>query len=220
MSPKIYNPPPNWPQPPAGWTPPPDWKPDPSWPEPPEGWQVWIDKPDDRPKQRRRAWILPVAVGVIAFLIGIVLGGLGGAGDSATNKASDATAMQKRAEEAETALSEMTMDRDQMANQVRTLEGQVAELQNKAGKATATAAPKAPAATIAGDGTFLVGTDVKPGQYRGNTSGGDCYWARLSSTSGGDNIIDNGLSSGPQVVTIKRTDKAFESQGCGEWTKI
>ena len=37
-----FNPPPNWPQPPAGWAPPPDWEPDPSWPQPPFGWQLWI----------------------------------------------------------------------------------------------------------------------------------------------------------------------------------
>jgi len=37
-----FNPPPNWPQPPAGWSPPADWKPDPSWPQPPFGWALWI----------------------------------------------------------------------------------------------------------------------------------------------------------------------------------
>jgi hypothetical protein len=40
-----FNPPPNWPQPPAGWAPPPGWNPDPSWPPPPAGWDLWI--PDD-----------------------------------------------------------------------------------------------------------------------------------------------------------------------------
>lgn len=39
-----FNPPPNWPEPPAGWTPPPDWEPDPSWPQPPVGWQLWVDE--------------------------------------------------------------------------------------------------------------------------------------------------------------------------------
>jgi hypothetical protein len=39
----LFNSPPGWPQPPAGWTPPQGWKPDPSWPAPPEGWQLWID---------------------------------------------------------------------------------------------------------------------------------------------------------------------------------
>jgi hypothetical protein len=40
-----FNPPPNWPKPPAGWAPPPGWKPDPSWPSPPDGWHLWL--PDD-----------------------------------------------------------------------------------------------------------------------------------------------------------------------------
>lgn len=38
-----FNPPPNWPQPPAGWVPPTDWCPDPGWPAPPVGWQLWMD---------------------------------------------------------------------------------------------------------------------------------------------------------------------------------
>lgn len=40
-----FNPPPNWPTPPAGWSPPADWVPDPSWPPPPPGWQLWIFDP-------------------------------------------------------------------------------------------------------------------------------------------------------------------------------
>jgi len=38
-----YNPPPNWPEPPEGWVPPPDWSPDPSWPPPPPGWKLWVE---------------------------------------------------------------------------------------------------------------------------------------------------------------------------------
>ena len=41
-----YNPPPNWPKPPKGWVPHPDWSPDPSWPPPPQGWRLWIDEDD------------------------------------------------------------------------------------------------------------------------------------------------------------------------------
>ncbi len=37
-----FNPPPNWPQMPEGWTPPVGWKPDPSWPKPPSGWPLWV----------------------------------------------------------------------------------------------------------------------------------------------------------------------------------
>ncbi|UMB70564.1 hypothetical protein [Mycobacterium paraterrae] len=41
-----YNPPPNWPKPPKGWAPHPDWSPDPAWPPPPPGWRLWIDDED------------------------------------------------------------------------------------------------------------------------------------------------------------------------------
>lgn len=40
----VFNPPPGWPQPPEGWTPPRGWKPDPAWPEPPPGWQLWLPR--------------------------------------------------------------------------------------------------------------------------------------------------------------------------------
>ncbi len=41
-----YNPPPGWPQPPAGWTPPADWRADPSWPPMPDGWVLWLPDED------------------------------------------------------------------------------------------------------------------------------------------------------------------------------
>lgn len=37
-----FNPPPNWPPVPPGWTPPAGWQPDPSWPPPPQGWPLWV----------------------------------------------------------------------------------------------------------------------------------------------------------------------------------
>ena len=38
-----FNTPPNWPAPPEGFAPGPDWTPDPSLPAPPPGWQLWVD---------------------------------------------------------------------------------------------------------------------------------------------------------------------------------
>ncbi len=82
-------------------------------------------------------------------------------------------------------------------------------------------APAAPAAvTIAGDGTYLVGSDVQPGTYK--SPGGDgrpCYWARLKDASG-NAIIANNFADGPSVVTIAKTDAAFETSGCQTWTKV
>jgi Domain of unknown function (DUF4190)/Septum formation len=40
-----FNPPPDWPQIPAGFAPPPGWQPDPAWPPVPAGWDLWV--PDD-----------------------------------------------------------------------------------------------------------------------------------------------------------------------------
>ncbi len=79
--------------------------------------------------------------------------------------------------------------------------------------------PVGPKTEFAGDGTFLVGKDIEPGTYRGNEAGGKmCYWTRLSGLSGemGD-MIANDIAQGPTVVTIKATDKAFETKRCGAW---
>ncbi|MCI3276266.1 hypothetical protein [Streptomyces cylindrosporus] len=71
----------------------------------------------------------------------------------------------------------------------------------------------------------MVGTDIKPGTYRTNGPQGglisDCYWARLSSTSGEvKDIIANGTSKGQATVTIASTDKAFTTTGCTTWTRV
>lgn len=47
--PVIYNSPPGWPEPPAGWLPPDDWRPDPAWGAPPEGWNWYTVIPDPAP---------------------------------------------------------------------------------------------------------------------------------------------------------------------------
>lgn len=73
-----------------------------------------------------------------------------------------------------------------------------------------------PKAVIEMGGTYLVGVDIVPGIYR--TPGGtSCYWARLNSLDTSD-IIDNNNSSGPQVVEILPTDRAFLTENCQQWT--
>jgi hypothetical protein len=45
-----FNPPPNWPPPPPGWTPAANFTPDPAWPAPPPGWPLWVlDDPTQTP---------------------------------------------------------------------------------------------------------------------------------------------------------------------------
>ena len=70
-----------------------------------------------------------------------------------------------------------------------------------------------------GDGVFVVGLDIGSGTWA--SPGGDsCYWARLSGFSGDLNHIEsNSLGGSNNILTIKSTDKGFESSNCGTWTK-
>lgn len=97
-----------------------------------------------------------------------------------------------------------------------------------AAPATTKAAPAKPAVvivTISGDGTFAVGSQVKPGTYRAVVPADSfgCYWERLKGASGQlDDVIANGLGDpgAQQLVTIKATDKYFSTQYCGTWTRV
>lgn len=88
---------------------------------------------------------------------------------------------------------------------------------------TATALPTQPPspgpAASFGDGTFIVGVDIAPGTYRAPNTSAGCYWERLSGFGGefGD-IIANGFTDDPEVVTIAATDAGFSSDDCGLWT--
>ncbi|WP_068265158.1 hypothetical protein [Janibacter limosus] len=67
------------------------------------------------------------------------------------------------------------------------------------------------------DGTFVVGTDVKPGTYVVKDVE-DCYWERQDANGA---TIDNDFkTAAAQIrVTIASTDHAFVAKGCGEWTQ-
>jgi hypothetical protein len=74
--------------------------------------------------------------------------------------------------------------------------------------------------TVAVDGTYVVGTDLKAGKWR--SSGGEfCYWARLKNFGGtlSSIIANDNVSGGRAIVTIRSTDKGFQTSGCGIWTR-
>ena len=75
------------------------------------------------------------------------------------------------------------------------------------------------AAALAQDGIWLVGRDIQPGTYRSSTDA-SCYWARLSNTSGDFNSILANGNGANQIVTISKSDKAFQSVHCAPWTKV
>jgi hypothetical protein len=74
--------------------------------------------------------------------------------------------------------------------------------------------------TSFGEGTFIVGVDMQPGTYQ-SSAGEGCYWARLKAFSGSisDVIANDFRTSGHATVTIKASDKGFQSSSCGDWTR-
>jgi hypothetical protein len=82
--------------------------------------------------------------------------------------------------------------------------------------------PPPPAATGVGDGTWLVPSDVKPGTYHVTVPADSfgCYWHRAKNAEGDlDSILanDNVHPGGHVIVTITKADKAFKTEGCGDW---
>ena len=72
------------------------------------------------------------------------------------------------------------------------------------------------AAQSVGDGIYRVGRGVKAGLYH-TTGMPNCYWAKLSSSNPSD-IVDNGVSGGPQTITIDSL--YFITKGCGTSSKM
>lgn len=78
-----------------------------------------------------------------------------------------------------------------------------------------------PAGFSFGSGKKLVGTDLAAGvTYRTRSASDNCYWERLSGLGGTlGEIIANDNASGPAVVAIGASDKAFNSSRCAKWTQ-
>ena len=81
--------------------------------------------------------------------------------------------------------------------------------------------PAGPATTM-GNGTYQVGVDVQPGQYKTSGPKGNlpCYWARRKDDSGSfDAIVANGNPEGPTSLTINQGE-FLELSGDCDWAKV
>jgi hypothetical protein len=192
-----------------------------------------------------RRWVAIVGTGIVAFVAGATAEYLTAPDYTETDEyaavqaelADRDVALDQRERETKAfeddvaAIDERTAELDQRS---ASLDEREAELDTRSGEldtrqadlddreaAVTSAEADYEAGTIPGDGIYLVGTDIKPGSYRGNESGNSCYWARLSGTSGDfSELVTNGISEGPTVVTIASSDAAFETTRCGEWHLI
>lgn len=74
------------------------------------------------------------------------------------------------------------------------------------------------------DGQWLVGADIQAGNYSATVPVGSpgCSWERTESTDGtAASVLESGTAKeGEQtVVNVRVTDKVFQSNGCGIWTR-
>ena len=85
----------------------------------------------------------------------------------------------------------------------------------------ATLALRSNRTTIAGNGSYLVRSDLRPGTYRSTGNSGSCYWERARSADGSlASIIANESSRGQLVVTISAADSVFSTSNCATWVRI
>ncbi|MDA8371796.1 MAG: OmpH family outer membrane protein [Nocardiopsaceae bacterium] len=183
-----------------------------------------------------RLWVLPLVTGLAALLLGGSLGYLLHPGPTASDEyvsvveerdaySQQAEAELERADALEEELqplkdqaAEFDEREDDLNDRENDLDGREEDLDEREEEISETET-SIEENTFPGNGTYVVGEDIKAGTYRSDGTD-SCYWARLSSTDGGfDSIITNSLGSGAQVVTIHAGDAAFETSRCGEWTR-
>jgi len=170
---------------------------------------------DDDHAQRRKVWLTATVVGLMAFFLGMAVGG---------NGEPEPTV----AEEATSASGATAQDLDQRETDLKSREEQVeskqAELDRRQNNleeredALSSSSSEEGDDTI-GNGVFEVGDDVRPGRY--SSAGPEdpdlpCTY-RVSEDDEGDEIISSEVSDGPGTVTLVE-GQYFTSEYCQIWT--
>jgi hypothetical protein len=72
-----------------------------------------------------------------------------------------------------------------------------------------------------GPGTWLVNQEIAPGLWQNSDSSEGCSWSRLKALDGGATALgDTGFGYATIVIEINGTDRAFDSKGCGTWSRV
>src|SRR5690606_7789520 len=120
-------------------------------------------------------------------------------GDEAVGKLADVEDREAEVDERKAAVDERT-------RKVEELEAAVTETEQRIEESTF------------GDGIYVVGEDVAPGEYR-SEGGSFCYYAFKDGTGADAGIIDNNIVQGQTRVTLSEGD-VFESSSCSDWTAV
>jgi cytoskeletal protein RodZ len=166
----------------------------------------FVEPPSRESDGRRKSWIRLIVGAFAILLVGVASGALIGGqtgDDGGTRQAAQA----------------MTVTVTQTVHETEAVE--TTKRVTETVTATPTTTEDEDSGDTFGDGTWMVGEDIKAGTYRTKGDPDGCYWARLSGTSGEfTDLIANGNPTGPTTVTISATDVAFETRGCAAWRPV
>lgn len=184
-------------------------------------------------------WAIPAGAGVL----GLVLGGVAGAGAQDPTESGQYLALQSQAEDLESQVEELggrldaeaARESDQDAEYQELLSGLVSRevaVADQEGaltereaavterEAAVTAVEQQVAATSIGEGTWTVGVDVEPGTYRTAEAVTDtCYWGIYTTGTNGDDIQQNDVVTGGFPTVTLAVGQDFKNSGCGTFVK-
>lgn len=176
-------------------------------------------------KLSRESWTLVAVVALVAALAGLGVG-LAAVGDAerVAELESELSRAQDQVEELSARESDVAARESELAaeqQKLEALEETRQAVEEEAEKRAEKIRAEAASNTIPGSGTFLVGTDVKPGTYRnaGTTlDGAFC----VAYTSSEPNDLVNGRkfsnSQGPGVIRLE-DGEYFSTEFCKDWTR-
>jgi hypothetical protein len=171
---------------------------------------------EPEPDHKRRTWLTATVVGLLAFFLGMAVGGNGNTPDPAVideaTASSGATVeeLDRREADLESREGDLRTKQEEVDQREQDLEARERDLE---------ASPAIGTGSI-DNGVFEVGADVQPGTYE--TEGPDdpdlpCRY-RVSTDEDGLDIISSEVSDGPGTVTLE-TGQYFTSEYCLPWTQ-
>ena len=170
---------------------------------------------EPEPDHKRRTWLTATVVGLLAFFLGMGIGGSGNTPEPAVIEDATATSgatveeLDRREADLESREGDLRTKQEDLDQREQDLESRERDLE---------ASPATGTGTIE-NGVFEVGAEVEPGTY--SSEGPDdpdlpCRY-RVSSDEDGLDIISSEVSDGPGTVTLE-VGQYFRSEYCQIWT--
>jgi hypothetical protein len=167
---------------------------------------------EPEPESKRRTVLTATVVGLLAFFLGMGIGGSGDApetpvvGEATASSGATVEDLDRREADLESREGDLTTKENELKQREEDLAAR--ELEEPSGTGDGTI----------GNGVFEVGEDVDPGTYA--TEGSDdpdlpCTY-RVSEDDEGDEIIISEVSDGPGTVTLE-DGQYFTSEYCQLW---